>query len=94
MGIESELTRKQVSTPEARYVRNLSRAEENALRKLYRQTQNADLRTHCQMILLSAQEYTVSEIAGLTLPNEDPVGTGAARSRLFIFRPEKSCIGL
>ena len=59
--------------PEARYVRNLSKAEEKALRELYRQTENADVRTRCQMILLSAQEYLVSEIADLTLFNEDTV---------------------
>lgn len=59
--------------PEARYVRNLSKAEEHVLRELYRQTQNADIRTRCQMILLSAQEYAVSEIAELTLFNEDSV---------------------
>jgi transposase len=59
--------------PEARYVRSLSQAEEKALRELYRQTQNADIRTRCQMILLSAQEHAVSEIAELTFFNEDSV---------------------
>ena len=59
--------------PEARYVRRLSKAEEKALRELYRQTQNAGVRTRCQMILLSSQEYMVSEIAELTLFNEDSV---------------------
>lgn len=59
--------------PEARYVRNLSKAEQHALRELYRQTQNADVRTRCQMILLSAEAYAVSEIADLTWFNEDSV---------------------
>ena len=59
--------------PEARFVRSLSKAEEKALRELYRQTVNADVRTRCQMILLSAQEYAVSEIADLTLFNEDSI---------------------
>ncbi len=59
--------------PEARYVRSLSRAEEQALRGLYRRTQNADIRTRCQMILLSAQEHAVSEIAELTFFNEDSI---------------------
>lgn len=59
--------------PEARYVRKLSEAELKALRGLYRHTQNADVRTRCQMVLLSAQEYAVSEIAELTLFNEDSV---------------------
>lgn len=59
--------------PEARYVRSLSKGEQTTLRELYRQTQNANVRTRCQMILLSAQEYAVSEIAELTLFNEDSV---------------------
>jgi hypothetical protein len=59
--------------PEARYVRSLSPTEEKALRELYRRTQNADIRRRCQMILLSAQEYAVSEIAELTLFKEDSV---------------------
>jgi transposase len=59
--------------PEARYVRSLSQVEKKALRELYRQTQNADVRTRCQMILLSSQEYAVSEIADLTLFTEDSV---------------------
>ncbi|MBI1854777.1 MAG: helix-turn-helix domain-containing protein [Chloroflexi bacterium] len=59
--------------PEARYVRSLPKAEEKALRELYRQTENADVRTRCQMILMSAQEYPISEIADLTLFNEDSV---------------------
>ena len=59
--------------PEARYVRSLSSGEEKALRELYRRTKDADLRTRCQMILLSAQEYAVSEISELTLFNEDSV---------------------
>lgn len=59
--------------PEARYVRSLSEAERKALRELYRRTANANVRTRCQMILLSTQEYAVSEIAELTLFNEDSV---------------------
>ena len=59
--------------PEARYIRSLSKVEQKALRELYRQTQNADVRTRCQMILLSSQAYAVSEIAELTLFNEDSV---------------------
>lgn len=59
--------------PMARYIRSLSKGEQKALRELYRQTQDADVRTRCQMILLSSQEYTVSEIATLTLFNEDSI---------------------
>ena len=59
--------------PEARFVRGLSETEQKALRELYRQTHNADVRTRCQMILLSTQEHPISEIADLTLFNEDSV---------------------
>jgi len=59
--------------PEPRYIRSLSKVEQKALRELYRQTQNADVRTRCQMFLLSAQEHAVSEIADLTLFNEDSI---------------------
>ena len=59
--------------PEARYVQSLSTAEQKALRALYRGTHNVDVRTRCQMILLSAREYGVSEIAAVTLFNEDSV---------------------
>lgn len=73
MGIEFEVARKDEPMPESRYVRSLSRAEQKALRELYRGTHSADVRTRCQMILMSAQEYVVSEIADLTLFNEDSV---------------------
>ena len=73
MGIESKANREQVPMPAARYVRKLSRGEEKALRELYRQTKSANVRTRCQMILLSAQERAVSEIATLTFFNEDSV---------------------
>ena len=59
--------------PEPRYVRSLSSAEQKALRELYRQTRDADVRTRCQMILLSSQEYPVSEISALTLFNQDSI---------------------
>ena len=59
--------------PEARYVRSLSKVEQKALQELYRRTQNADVRTRCQMILLSVQEYSVSKIAELTFFNEDTI---------------------
>ena len=59
--------------PGARYVRSLSREEQKALRELYRRTNKADVRTRCQMILLSSEEYAVSKIADLTLFNEDSI---------------------
>jgi hypothetical protein len=44
--------------------------EKQNLRKLYRQTDKADLRMRCQMILLSAEGYRVAEIAQLTFFEE------------------------
>jgi transposase len=51
----------------------LSQEEQKALRELYRRTDKADVRTRCQMILLSSEEYAVREIADLTLFNEDSI---------------------
>lgn len=59
--------------PAARSIRTLTEAEKQALRKLYRQTGQADLRTRCQMILLSSEGYNVAEIARLTFFEEDSV---------------------
>jgi len=59
--------------PGARYVRSLSKEEQKALRELYRRTDKDDVRTRCQMILLSSEEYAVSKIADLTLFNEDSI---------------------
>jgi len=59
--------------PAARYIRSLSEAEQKALKQLYRKTDEADLRTRCQMILLSAQGHRVAEIAELTFFEEDAV---------------------
>jgi transposase len=56
-----------------RYVHSLSDAEHEALQQLYRQTDQADLRTRCQMILLSAQGHGVPEIARLTFFDADSV---------------------
>jgi len=59
--------------PPARHVRTLSVEETEALRRLYRQTAQADIRTRCQMILLSAQGQPIADIAALTLFDEDSV---------------------
>jgi hypothetical protein len=56
-----------------RYVRELSLDEQQSLRELYRRTDQADVRTRCQMILLSAQRYTVAQIAEWTFFDEDSV---------------------
>ena len=58
--------------PPARYIR-LSPTEVSALETLYRHTKDADLRTRCQMVLLSAQEYSVTDISKLTLFDQDTV---------------------
>lgn len=58
--------------PPARYMQ-LTPAQEGALKHLYRRTDNADVRSRCQMILLSAQGHNTAEIAGLTLFDQDTV---------------------
>jgi transposase len=47
--------------------------ERTALRQMYRQTKDADLRSRCQMLLLSADGHGVGEIAKLTLFDENSV---------------------
>jgi hypothetical protein len=44
-----------------RCIRQLNDQESAALRQLYRQTKDADVRSRCQMILLSANGYGVGE---------------------------------
>lgn len=51
----------------------LNEQEREALRQLYRQTKDADLRSRCQMLLLSADGHRVGEIAELTLFDENSV---------------------
>lgn len=59
--------------PAARYIRSVNEAELADLRARYRATHDADVRTRCQMILLSAQGKSIAEIAELTLFGEDAV---------------------
>jgi transposase len=59
--------------PAARYIRDLTDTERQNLEKLYRRTENADLRTRCQMVLLSGKGRSVAEIAELTLFEQDSV---------------------
>ena len=59
--------------PPARHVRTLTAEETEALRRLYRQTEQADIRTRGQMILLSAQGHPIADIAVLTFFDEDSV---------------------
>lgn len=51
----------------------LNEQQREALRQLYRQTKDADLRSRCQMLLLSAAGHRVGEIADLTLFDENSV---------------------
>jgi transposase len=48
-------------------------AELDHLHQRYRQTDSADIRSRCQMVLLSAQQRAVSEIAACTFLGEDTV---------------------
>lgn len=59
--------------PAIRAIDALSEAEKQELRALYRQTDKADVRTRCQMILLSVEGYSVTEIARLTFFEENSV---------------------
>jgi transposase len=59
--------------PGLRNIQKLTDEEFEMLQKQYRQTGNADTRTHCQMILLSNQGHSVAEIARLTFFDEDTV---------------------
>lgn len=59
--------------PTARRIQNLPDEERIALEKLYRKTDNADVRTRCQMILFSSNGHSVADIAKLTLFEEDTV---------------------
>ena len=58
--------------PPARYIQ-LTSAQESALKHLYRRTDNANVRSRCQMILLSAQGRSTVEIAALTFFDQDTV---------------------
>lgn len=56
-----------------RYITLTTDDARTALHQLYRQTNDADLRTRCQMILLSSTGHAVSEIADLTLFDENTI---------------------
>jgi transposase len=59
--------------PPARYVHALTPEEQQALQRLYRQTDEADTRSRCQMILLSAAGHSTAQIAILTFFDQDSV---------------------
>jgi transposase len=56
-----------------RFVRSLAAEERAALQQRYRQTKDADERTHCQIVLLSADGYCVQQIATITFFAADTV---------------------
>lgn len=58
--------------PAPRFLK-LDPTQAEALQKEYRTTHDADLRSRCQMILLSDQGRSASEIAQLTLFDQDTV---------------------
>lgn len=86
--------------PAARFIRGLAETELVALHEHYRTTHDANERSRCQMILLSARGKTVSEIADLTLFDDDTVlywlaryeaeGLAGLSSRPRSGRPPKS----
>jgi len=58
--------------PPSRYIK-LTPAQQADLKHLYRRTDSADIRSRCQMILLSAQGHSAAEIAALTFFDQDTV---------------------
>jgi putative transposase len=62
-----------MSRPSEVYVRPLTEEEQQWVQRIYHQTTDAMLKTHCQIILLSAQHYSVPQIAGLVFYSEDMV---------------------
>ena len=59
--------------PPARYVHRMEPPERERLERRYRETAEADLRSRCQMILLSAESYSVLQIAQVTFYDQDTV---------------------
>jgi transposase len=57
----------------SRHVRTLDDSERASLDQFYRTTNNADLRTRCQIILLSSEGYSTSQVAKVVRFSEDTV---------------------
>ena len=62
-----------MSRPSEVYVRPLTDEEQQWMSRIYHQTTDAMLKTHCHIILLSIQHYSVPQIAGLLFYSEDMV---------------------
>ena len=59
--------------PASRHIRPLPEATLRELDQQYRATNSADLRTRCQIILLSHEAYSVPQIAKLVRFSEDTI---------------------
>lgn len=62
-----------MARPSEVYVRDLSEEEQQMVQKLYHRTPDATIKTHCQIILLSAKSMSVPHIAQVTFYSEDTV---------------------
>ena len=64
---------KNMGRPSELYVRLLSVEEQEWVHRLYDQTTHVGLKSRCHIILLSAQHYSVSQIAAVLFSSEDTV---------------------
>jgi putative transposase len=62
-----------MSRPSEVYVRPLTEEEQQWMPQIYHHTTDAMLKTHCHIILLSVQHYSVPQIAALLFYSEDMV---------------------
>ena len=62
-----------MSRPSELYVRPLTPSEQQWVRRLSDQTSHVGLKSRCHIILLSAQHYSVPQIASLLFSSEDTV---------------------
>ncbi len=62
-----------MSRPSEVYVRALTEDEHRWLQRIYHHTTDAMLKIHCHILLLSAQHYSVPQIANLLFYSEDVV---------------------
>ncbi len=62
-----------MSRPSELYVRPLSAEEQEWVRRLYDHTTHVGLKSRCHIILLSAQRYSVPQIAAVLFTSEDTV---------------------
>lgn len=60
-----------MSRPSEVYVRPLTEEEQQWVQRIYHHTTDAMLKTHCHIILLSLQHYSVPQIAALVFYSED-----------------------